>query len=45
MIFMENTKKDVKISAFGLFHVNLATFGTIINSAYSFFAVLKQFNN
>lgn len=41
-IFIENTKKDSKIAAFGLFHVNLNTFGRIINSAYSLFAVIKQ---
>lgn len=45
MIFMENTKKEIKITAFGLFNVNLATFTSIGNSAYSFFALLKQVNN
>jgi odorant receptor len=43
-IFMENTKKEIKISAFGIFDANLATFTSIINSAYSFFAVLKNIN-
>jgi hypothetical protein len=44
-IFMENTKKDIKISAFGIFDVNLATFRRIINSAYSYFAVLRNIYN
>jgi odorant receptor len=43
-IFMENAKKEVKISAFNVFHVNLATFTTIGNSAYSFYSVLKRVN-
>jgi odorant receptor len=41
-IFIENTKKDMKISAFGVFEVNLANFSKIINSAYSLFSVLKK---
>jgi odorant receptor len=44
-IFMENTKKDIKISAFNVFHVNLATLMTIINSAYSYYSVLKRINS
>jgi odorant receptor len=44
-IFMENMKKETKISAFGIFHVNLTTFNSILNSAYSLFAVLKRVNN
>jgi 7tm Odorant receptor len=44
-IFMENTKKDLKISAFGIFDVNLATFSRIGNAAYSLLAVLKHVNN
>jgi odorant receptor len=44
-IFMENTKKEIKISAFGVFEVNLATFSRICNSAYSLFAILKRVNN
>lgn len=44
-VFMENTKKDLKISAFGLMDANLATFGRIGNSAYSLFAVLQRLNN
>lgn len=43
-IFMENTKKDLKITAYGLFTANLETFTGIANSAYSLFAVLKQVN-
>ena len=41
-IFLENSKKDIKISAFGVFDVNLVTFNKIGNSAYSLFAVLKR---
>lgn len=44
-IFIENTKKDLKLSAFGFFNVNLTTFTSIANSAYSLFAVLKRVNN
>jgi odorant receptor len=43
-IFMENTKKEMKIFAFGVFQVNLSTFTTIMNSAYSYYNVLKQVN-
>jgi hypothetical protein len=43
-IFMETTKKPTKVSAFGIFHVNLVTFTTIINSAYSYYSVLKRIN-
>jgi gustatory receptor len=41
-IFIENTKRDIKIAAFGAFQVNLANFSKIINSAYSLFSVLKK---
>ena len=41
-IFMENIKKPLKISAFGIFHVDLENFMTIMNSSYSLYAV---FNN
>jgi odorant receptor len=43
-IFMENAKKEIKISAFNVFHVNLPTFTAIINSAYSLYAVLMRFH-
>jgi odorant receptor len=43
-ILKENLKRDMKISAFGMFHVNLKSFTSIVNSAYSFFAVLKKVN-
>ena len=43
-IFMENAKDEIKFSAFGLFNVNLETFITIVNAAYSLFAVLKSVN-
>jgi odorant receptor len=44
-ICMENTKKQLKISAFGVFEVNLASFSRICNSAYSLLAILKRVNN
>jgi hypothetical protein len=44
-IFMENAKKEIEISAFNVFHVNLPTFTTIINSGYSFYTVLKRVNS
>jgi truncated hemoglobin YjbI len=40
-MFMENAKKDMKISAFGVFHVNLENFRRIIHSAYSYYTFLK----
>jgi odorant receptor len=43
-IMMENTKKELKMTAFGYFGVDLGTFTTIINSAFSYYAVLKQIN-
>jgi odorant receptor len=43
-MFMENTKVDTKISAFGVFQVNLVTFTKILNSAYSLFAAIKTIN-
>jgi hypothetical protein len=44
LILMENLKRDIKISSFGLFFVNLASFTSICNFAYSLFAVLKKVN-
>jgi odorant receptor len=44
LVLMENMKQDIRISTFGLFHVNLETFTGILNSAYSLFAVLKKIN-
>jgi 7tm Odorant receptor len=44
-LFMENSKKPLKISAFGMFHINLENFLRIINSAYSLYAVLKKINS
>jgi odorant receptor len=43
-IFMENTKKEIKVSAFNVFEVNLVTFTSIGNSAYSLYAILKRIN-
>ena len=44
-MFMENVKKEIKFSAYGLFNANLMTFTSVVNSAYSLFAVLKSVNN
>lgn len=41
-MFFENAKSDMKITALGVFDVNLTTFNSILNSAYSLFAVLKR---
>ncbi|CRK88698.1 CLUMA_CG002438, isoform A [Clunio marinus] len=42
---LENTKKPIEITvAQGVFPVNLLTFLRIINSAYSFYAVLQSIN-
>lgn len=41
-LFMENAKKPIKITAFGIFVVNLATFTSICNSAFSLYAVFKN---
>lgn len=43
-IFMENTKRPMKLSAFGVFELTMENFLKIINSAYSLFAVLKNVN-
>lgn len=43
-IFMENAKKPMKLTAFGIFELTLESFLKIINSAYSLFAVLKNVN-
>jgi odorant receptor len=43
-IFMENTKKEIKISAFNVFDINLATFTRIGNLSFSMLAVLKKIN-
>lgn len=44
-LFMENAKKPIKITAFGVFEVNLATFTSICNSAFSLYAVFKNVYN
>lgn len=41
---MENMKYVMKIRAFGIYKVNLETFNSILNTAYSLFAVLKRVN-
>lgn len=42
VIFMEYLKKPIKITAIGLFDINLESFTTICNAAYSLFAVFKK---
>jgi odorant receptor len=42
LVLMENLKQEMTISAFEVFQLNLETFTTIANSAYSLFAVLKK---
>lgn len=44
LFFLRNATKETKISAFNVFNVNLPTFTRIANSAYSFYALLKQVN-
>lgn len=44
-IFMENTKNPIQIYSFGTFKLCLENFLTIINSAYSYYTVLKTINN
>lgn len=43
-ILMEYMKKPIKLSAVGVFDVNLENFMKICNSAYSLFAVFKKIN-
>lgn len=43
-IMMENLKKPEKVSAFGVFTVDLENFKTAMNSAFSLYAVLKSMN-
>jgi odorant receptor len=44
-IFMENTKKPLQISVFNTFNLNLESFLTVVNSAYSFYNVMKTMKN
>jgi odorant receptor len=44
IIFLENSKKPIKITAFGMVHIDFGTFSNICNSAYSLYAVLKKVN-
>lgn len=43
-IFMENTKQPINYIALGLFKVNLETFTSISNFAYTLYAVLNSLN-
>lgn len=45
IVFMENTAKDMKLTAFEIFNLDLEIFVSILNTAYSLFAVLKTLNN
>jgi odorant receptor len=45
IVLMENLKKDMKITAFGIIDVNLETFKNAVQSAYSLHAVLKNLNS
>jgi hypothetical protein len=44
-IFLENSKKPVKVAVMKVFHVSLANFLFVVNSAYSIYAVLKIFKD
>lgn len=41
-IFLENSKRPIRVSAFGVFNVTLDNFLKIINLAYSLFAVMRS---
>jgi hypothetical protein len=43
-IFVENAKRPYTMTAFGIYDINLITFGRILNSAYSLFAVFNRVN-
>jgi hypothetical protein len=44
-IFLEVLKRPIGLSIFGIFKVDLRTFGRICNATYSLFAVFKQINS
>lgn len=41
-MFLENSKKPIKITSIDLFDVNFKTLASIINSAYSLYAVFEK---
>lgn len=41
-ILMENFKKEMKIELFGVYKLNLSSFTTIMNSAYSYLMLLRR---
>jgi hypothetical protein len=43
-VFMEGTKRDIKIMAFGVFELNLKNFTAVVNSAYTLYALIKNIN-
>lgn len=44
-IFMENAKRPLKLSSFGVFDLTLDNFLKVINSTYSLYAVMKNVAN
>jgi hypothetical protein len=45
VMFMENTKRPIKVSVLGgLISIEFATFTSVCNLAYSFYAVFKKIN-
>ncbi|KAG5683517.1 hypothetical protein PVAND_012791 [Polypedilum vanderplanki] len=42
VFFMQNAKRPIKMSALGIFEIDLETFMKIANTAYSFYAVFKR---
>jgi hypothetical protein len=42
IIFMERLKRPSKVAAFGVFPINLETFLSIINMAFSLFTAMKS---
>ena len=42
MVFLEKVKKPIKISVFGFYDVNLATFTSICQKTFSLYAVLRS---
>jgi hypothetical protein len=43
-IFMQNSRKPMRIVVLKIFHLSLESFVAILNSAYSLFAVLRKLN-
>jgi odorant receptor len=43
-IFLEISKKPIKVLAFGFVSIDYTTFNSILNSAYSLYALVKKIN-